>query len=340
MGMVGPRSRQGCRVRLSQSDLGTLEAVQRMPLRLGITSTIYRDRRAPAGPCPTAKGGLRDYDCAAQHELVISGDSVGALPRLIGFCDDDKELRQCSLPDELSPNAQPRARFAARSRLSTPMDEAEGLRRAVPGTTPLMPTASTSTVASSRKHHGACLLGSINLVALIAEPFTPNARLDLDAPERLVLAAAHARQRGRRVALRACPRRSARPRPKRRVPASASPASWDALILLRWRAPRVARRSRRATGWAVQRLSYLASADIAAGEGQLPLYDRARFLAGETIRGLPEEVGSAIGRYGIRNALLNSIAPTGTIRCWPTTCRRASSRFSPSAMSAMLQPDG
>src|SRR5690349_3358853 len=64
---------------------------------------------------------------------------------------------------------------------------------------------------------------------------------------------------------------------------------------------------------AVQRLSYLASADLAAEKGSFPLYDRARYLAGETIKALPEDVRSAIGRYGIRNALLNSIAPTGTI---------------------------
>jgi len=41
---------------------------------------------------------------------------------------------------------------------------------------------------------------------------------------------------------------------------------------------------------AVQRLSYLASADIAAEKGSFPLYDRARYLAGETIRRLARDV--------------------------------------------------
>ena len=53
--------------------------------------------------------------------------------------------------------------------------------------------------------------------------------------------------------------------------------------------------------------------DIAAEKGSFPLYDRARYLAGETVKALPEEVRSAIARHGIRNSLLNSIAPTGTI---------------------------
>ena len=34
--------------------------------------------------------------------------------------------------------------------------------------------------------YGACLLGSINLAALVKDPFTPEARLDVDALERLV----------------------------------------------------------------------------------------------------------------------------------------------------------
>jgi ribonucleoside-diphosphate reductase alpha chain len=92
---------------------------------------------------------------------------------------------------------------------------------------------------------------------------------------------------------------------------------------------------------AVQRLSYLASADIAAEKGSFPLYDRARYLAGETVKALPEDVRSAIGRYGIRNSLLNSIAPTGTISL---LADNVSSGIEPvfafSFVRHVLQPDG
>jgi ribonucleoside-diphosphate reductase alpha chain len=92
---------------------------------------------------------------------------------------------------------------------------------------------------------------------------------------------------------------------------------------------------------AVQRLSYLASADIAAEKGSFPLYDRAKYLAGETIKALPEEARAAIGRYGIRNALLNSIAPTGTISL---LADNVSSGIEPvfafSHVRHVLQPDG
>ena len=92
---------------------------------------------------------------------------------------------------------------------------------------------------------------------------------------------------------------------------------------------------------AVQRLSYLASSDIAAEKGSFPLYDRARYLSGETIKALPEDVRSAIGRYGIRNALLNSIAPTGTISL---LADNVSSGIEPvfafNHVRHVLQPDG
>ena len=47
-GSVQGTQAKGVSVRLSQNDLGLLEAVQRMLLRFGIAATIYRDRR-PAG---------------------------------------------------------------------------------------------------------------------------------------------------------------------------------------------------------------------------------------------------------------------------------------------------
>src|SRR6202000_2540184 len=64
---------------------------------------------------------------------------------------------------------------------------------------------------------------------------------------------------------------------------------------------------------AIQREAYVASAELAAGKGPFPLYDSARYLAGESIKALDQDVQDAIARHGIRNALLTSIAPTGTI---------------------------
>ena len=94
MASVQGTQAKGVSIRLSQSDLVVLEAVQRMLLRLGIVSTLYRDRR-PAGQrqLPDGKGGTRLYDHAAQHELVIAGEGVELFAERVGFADRDKACR-------------------------------------------------------------------------------------------------------------------------------------------------------------------------------------------------------------------------------------------------------
>ena len=71
----------------------------------------------------------------------------------------------------------------------------------------------------------------------------------------------------------------------------------------------------RAGEWArqISRAAYLTSARLAAEKGAFPLFDRDAYLAGETVRELDADVRDQIAEHGIRNALLTSVAPTGTI---------------------------
>lgn len=59
--------------------------------------------------------------------------------------------------------------------------------------------------------------------------------------------------------------------------------------------------------------AYSASSILALEKGPFPLFDREKYPAGRFIQTLPSEIQSQIGRYGIRNSHLLSIAPTGTI---------------------------
>jgi ribonucleoside-diphosphate reductase alpha chain len=189
--------------------------------------------------------------------------------------------------------------------------------------------------------YGACLLGSINLAALIKNPFTAEAQVDLEALERLVPLAVRMLDNVVDVSRFPLLQQESEAKAKRRIGLGVTGLA-DALIFcgVRYGSPEAVKLTRDWLG-AVQRLSYLASADIAAEKGSFPLYDRARYLAGETIRGLPEDVRDAIGRYGIRNALLNSIAPTGTISL---LADNVSSGIEPvfafSYVRHVLQPDG
>jgi ribonucleoside-diphosphate reductase alpha chain len=93
-GSVQGSQAKGVSVRLAQSDLARVEAVQRMLLRLGIASRIYAERR-PAGfsVLPDGRGGTARYATQPQHELVISGESLARFAEVVGFADTDKFAR-------------------------------------------------------------------------------------------------------------------------------------------------------------------------------------------------------------------------------------------------------
>ncbi|MGQ9780291.1 MAG: LAGLIDADG family homing endonuclease [Bacillota bacterium] len=93
-GSVQGNQAKGVSIRLAQSDLEFLQAVQRMLLRLGIASVIYSERR-PAGEklLPDGKGGRRRYPVKAQHELVISGENLVLFHERVGFGDPEKAAK-------------------------------------------------------------------------------------------------------------------------------------------------------------------------------------------------------------------------------------------------------
>jgi ribonucleoside-diphosphate reductase alpha chain len=161
--------------------------------------------------------------------------------------------------------------------------------------------------------YGACLLGSINFAQLIREPFTGRARLDTAMLDELVAAAV--RMMDNTIDVSGFPLEAQRHEAmaKRRIGLGITGLA-DALMMCgeRYGAPAAAAL---AGDWAgrVNRAAYLTSARLAAEKGAFPLFDRDAYLAGESVRELDEDVRALIAENGIRNALLTSIAPTGTI---------------------------
>ncbi len=93
-GTVLGTQQKGVSVRLSQSDVGILKAVQRMLLRLGIASTIYTNRRIEQEKMmPDGKGNQKLYLIKAQHELVISEENLLRFYNVVGFADSEKMTR-------------------------------------------------------------------------------------------------------------------------------------------------------------------------------------------------------------------------------------------------------
>src|SRR3954451_2087249 len=161
--------------------------------------------------------------------------------------------------------------------------------------------------------YGACLLGSINLAKLVRDPFTLHA--DLDEAELADLVAVAIRMMDNTIDASGFPLEAQRQEAiaKRRIGLGMTGLA-DALMMVGLRYGSV-EAAERAGEWArqINRAAYLTSARLAEEKGAFPLFDREAYLAGETVAALDEDVRALIARHGIRNALLTSVAPTGTI---------------------------
>ena len=161
--------------------------------------------------------------------------------------------------------------------------------------------------------YGACLLGSINLARLVRDPFGVSPEINLDELDRLVRLAVRALDNVIDIAHFPLPQHRGEALAKRRIGLGVTGLA-DALVMCKTRygGDTSVALTRRWLG-VIQRAAYLASSDLAVEKGGFPLFDAEKYLTGETVRALPEEVRSAIATKGMRNALLTSIAPTGTI---------------------------
>ena len=161
--------------------------------------------------------------------------------------------------------------------------------------------------------YGACLLGSINLAKLVNGAFTKSAALDLKALDHLVRTAVRMMDNVVDASRFPLPQQAAEAQAKRRIGLGVTGLA-DALLMvgLRYGSEKAAEIT---DEWmqAIARAAYLASADLAAEKGAFPLFDADKFLSSGALAHMPADVKSAIRKNGIRNALLTSIAPTGTI---------------------------
>ena len=161
--------------------------------------------------------------------------------------------------------------------------------------------------------YGACLLGSVNLARLVNDPFEENARLDETALKDLVRTAVRMMDNVIDTSRFPLEAQAQEAHAKRRIGLGVTGLA-DALLMvgLRYGSDQAAQQTE---DWMKQiaRAAYLASVDLAKEKGAFPLFDADKYLASGTMRMMDDDVRDAIRKHGIRNALLTSIAPTGTI---------------------------
>ncbi|MFN3937370.1 MAG: adenosylcobalamin-dependent ribonucleoside-diphosphate reductase [Gemmobacter sp.] len=189
--------------------------------------------------------------------------------------------------------------------------------------------------------YGACLLGSVNLARLVDHPFTAEARIDPAVLDNLVRVAVRMMDNVVDASRFPLPQQEQEARAKRRIGLGVTGLA-DALLMvgLRYGSDAAVAQTE---AWmrAIARSAYLASVDLAREKGPFPLFEADPFLASGNMAGMDEDVRAAVRTHGIRNALLTSIAPTGTISL---LAGNVSSGIEPVFAYAytrkVLQPDG
>ena len=161
--------------------------------------------------------------------------------------------------------------------------------------------------------YGACLLGSINLAKLVEQPFDKNAYLDVSQLEDLVSTAVRMMDNvieGSQFPLEA---QKLEAKNKRRIGLGVTGLA-DALLMvgLRYGSDEAVKKTEK---WmkTIARSAYNASINLAEEKGAFPLFDPEKFIVSGKMIQMDEDVKQAVHKFGIRNALLTSIAPTGTI---------------------------
>jgi ribonucleoside-diphosphate reductase alpha chain len=161
--------------------------------------------------------------------------------------------------------------------------------------------------------YGACVLGSVNLAALVRRPFAADAEFDFEALETVARTGVRMLDNAIEVSRFPLPAQREEALAKRRIGLGITGLA-DALVMcgLHYGSEAALAEVRR---WlvALRRAAYLASTELAAEKGTFPLFERERYLAGANVGTLEPDIRAAIAHHGMRNGLVTSVAPTGTI---------------------------
>lgn len=161
--------------------------------------------------------------------------------------------------------------------------------------------------------YGCCDLGSIDLTRFVRQPFGADSRFDFEAFAEVVRLAVRMLDNVLDVTYWPLPEQQAEAHAKRRIGLGFLGLG-SALVMLGIRYDAEAGRALAARiAQTLRDTAYLASAGLAREKGAFPLFKAEAYLASGFARRLPPAVRDAIGRDGIRNSHLLSIAPTGTI---------------------------
>lgn len=161
--------------------------------------------------------------------------------------------------------------------------------------------------------YGACLLGSLNLTRFIRSPFSDSAFLDVEELAATAKLAVRFLDNVIDISKYPLPAQEQEAFDKRRLGLGLTGLA-DALMMcgLRYGSQSAAAKAGE-WGSVIQNAALAASTDLAQEKGSFPKFDTVAFLATSQAAKLSQMQRNLIANKGLRNGLLTSIAPTGTI---------------------------
>lgn len=163
--------------------------------------------------------------------------------------------------------------------------------------------------------YGCCCLGSINLAALVKQPFAdipPLQNLNVDRLKELVRAGVRMLDAVLDVTVWPLDKQREEAMSKRRIGLGVTGVG-DMLVMLGMKYASLKALALCDTlATIIRDTAYNASCDLAIEKGSFPLYDE-RYTEGAFFKRLPESLQQKIAEHGLRNSHLLSIAPTGSI---------------------------
>lgn len=165
--------------------------------------------------------------------------------------------------------------------------------------------------------HGACNLGHINLARMVTRGFTDEAVFDFELLAKIV--AIGVRFLDNVIDISGYPlyKQYLEQQNKRRIGLGITGlADAMAQLQLRYGGLRSAEFAEKVQ-MHIALSAYKTSIELAKERGSFKLFDAEKYLSGESFVNtkMPKEIRDAIAKHGIRNGVINTIAPTGTTSC-------------------------
>ena len=314
-GTISIQSESGRSVRLNQSDLDKLYSVQRMLNRLGIVSTIYRNRHK-AGPqdMPDGHGGIKSYIRKANHDLVISTEGVELFKDLVNFKSPNKANLLSSIKYL---NTVRKSRFVSTITSIT----SAGIEPVYDCTVDEVHCFDANACVAHNcaeetlSAYDSCNLGIFNLPVFVKNPYTKNASFDWEKYSEIIQLGVRAQDNIKEWDIPRLPlegNRMAGVLGRRISVGNTGLADCLAALGFQYDSELGIEKAEEIFEF-MANVAYQTSAILAKEKGAFPAFSLDKALSSPFIQRLKPETIELIKKYGLRNIGLLTQAPAGSM---------------------------